>query len=70
MNWKLNRLSLWTSLITLALAAAPPGFGQNLLQQKDLGFAQVAVGGGYETVMRSRASPWRRRSTLEPDRGR
>lgn len=51
MSWKLNRLSIRTSLITLALGVTSMGFGQNLLQQKDLGFAQVAVGGGYETVI-------------------
>ncbi len=51
MRQRFNRLSIWTLLITLGLLTASPGFGQNLLQQKDLGFGQVAVGGGYETVI-------------------
>jgi hypothetical protein len=51
MSCKLNRLGLLICLIALALVLTPPSFGQNLLHQKDLGFAQVAVGGGYETVI-------------------
>lgn len=51
MNWKANRLRTWIVLMTLAVAIASPGLGQNLVQQKDLSFAQVAVGGGYETVI-------------------
>jgi len=51
MNRKLSRLSIWILLITLGLVTVSPGFGQNLIQQKDVGFAQVAVGGGYETVI-------------------
>jgi hypothetical protein len=45
-----KKLAFWMFILA-GCTVCGPAFGQELVRQKDLAFAQVAAGGGYETVL-------------------